>query len=205
MYDILDVYARPYNPEYPVVCIDEKSKQLLWDPVAPIPMKPWSPYKEDCRYIRWWTRNIFVAVEPKWSKRFVKVTKRRKKKDTAQFLKEIVMSKYKKAKKVVIVWDNLNTHFESSFYETFSKEEAEKILSRIELHYTPTHASRLDQAEIEINAMTTECLWTRRLWNAKTLKKELKVRATDRNNRKVGIKRSFTREKADQKLWHRYV
>lgn len=157
MYDLLNLYAKPYNPLYPVICLDEKSKQLIAEIRTPIPMKPGEDEKYDYEYKRQGTRNIFVSVEPKGGKRKVRVTKRRTKQDFAKFVQGLVQD-YGHAKKIHLVVDNLNTHFESSFYETFSKKEAKKILKRIKFHYTPKHASWLDMAEIEINVLSRQCI-----------------------------------------------
>ena len=157
MYDLLNLYEKPYNSKYPVVCIDEKSKQLIGENRTPIPMKPGSPGKYDYEYKRNGTRNIFVAVEPKAWKRKIQVTRRRTKKDFAKFVQELIKD-YSGATKIHIVLDNLNTHFESSFYETFDKKEAKRILKRIVFHYTPKHASWLDMAEIEINVLSNQCI-----------------------------------------------
>ena len=157
MYDLLELYAKPYDPEYPVICIDEKSKQLLGENKSPIPMKPGKPGKYDYEYKRQGTRNIFVCVEPLAGKRKIRVTKRRTKKDFAEFVQGLEKD-YSEAKKIHIVLDNLNTHFESSFYETFNKKEAKRILKKIQFHYTPKHASWLDMAEIEINVLSNQCI-----------------------------------------------
>ena len=141
MYDNLDLYEEPYDPKRPVIGMDEKSKQLIEDSRKSIPMKPGSPEKYDYEYIRKGKVNIFVAVEPKAGKRVIKVTDRRTKMDFAYFIKYLVDLEYSDVEILRIVLDNLNTHFESSFYETFDKEEAERILSKIEFHYTPKHAS----------------------------------------------------------------
>src|SRR5660398_271693 len=172
MYGLLDLYAKGYDEQFPVVCMDEKSKQLLIDLRGTIAMKPGSPAKYDYEYKRNGTRNIFVAVEPLAGKRTIKVTGTRKKIDFAQFIKGLVENDYQKAKKVRLVLDNLNTHFPSSFYEAFSKEEANRILGRIEFYYTPKHGSWLNMAEIEINMMDRECL-ARRIGEAENLKMKL--------------------------------
>jgi hypothetical protein len=131
MYRLLDLYEEDYNQKYPVICIDEKSKQLIEEVRNPIPLRPGSPAKYDYEYKRNGTRNIFVAVEPRGGRRIITVTRTRTKEDFAYFVKNIVENKYKQAVKIRIVLDNLNTHFEKSFYETFSEKEAKKILSKI--------------------------------------------------------------------------
>jgi DDE superfamily endonuclease len=128
MYRLLDLYEEDYNYKYPVICIDEKNKQLIEEARTPIPLRPGSPAKYDYEYKRNGTRNIFVAVEPKGGKRIITVTNTRTKEDFANFVRNIVENEYRQAVKIRIVVDNLNTHFEKSFYETFLKKEAKKIL-----------------------------------------------------------------------------
>ena len=158
MYKLLTLYSRSYSKQYPVVCVDEKSKQLIEDVRKSIPLKPGSPAKYDGEYRRRGTRNIFVAVEPLAGKRRIKVTLERKKIDFACFIKELIDHDYRQAKKVRLVLDNLNIHFSASFYETLSKNQADRILRKIDFYYTPKHGSWLNMAEIEINMMDRECL-----------------------------------------------
>src|SRR3990167_3975355 len=142
MHVILYLYQEPYNPKKPVIGFDEKPKQLLGEKRMPIQLQPGKVEKYDYEYIRNGKANIFVAVDPKHGKRITKVTKQRTKKDFAEFMQDVVSS-YPYAEKLRVVIDNLKTHFESSFYDTFEKEEAERILGKIEFHYTPKHASWL--------------------------------------------------------------
>ena len=203
MYDLLNLYGYAYNAQYPVVCMDEKSKQLLEDKRRIIPMKPGSPEKYDGEYKRMGTQNIFVAVEPLAGKRYIKVTEQRKKVDFAQFIKELATF-YPEAKKIRLVADNLNTHFESSFHETFNVREADALLEKIEFHYTPKHGSWLNMAEIEINIMDRECL-SRRIGQKNILKKEIALWAKQRNKERKKITWTFTKKKADKKLSKYYV
>jgi hypothetical protein len=131
MYKVLNLYNERYNKKFPVVCFDEKSKQLLEDSRKPIPLKPGSVAKYDYEYKRKGTCNIFVAVEPKAGKHYTKVTEQRTCNDFALFMKCLIEDNYKDAKRVRIVLDNLNTHFEKSFYETFSKQESKRLLKKI--------------------------------------------------------------------------
>lgn len=204
MYRILDLYKEPYDKEFPVICFDEKSKQLLEDSRKPIPLKPGSVAKYDYEYKRNGTCNIFVAVEPKAGKHYIKVTDQRRRQDFAQFMKWMIENKYKKAKKVRMVMDNLNTHFEKSFYETFSKQESKRILKKIQFVYTPKHASWLNMAEIEINMMQKECL-DRNIGNRKDLENELVAWRNQNNKERRKIYWRFTRGKADKKLSKYYV
>lgn len=203
MYKLLDLYARKYNVQYPVVCVDEKSKQLIEDVRKPIAMKPGSPEKYDGEYKRNGTQNIFVAVEPLAGKRYIKVTDQRKKTDFAKYVKELI-SLYPNAKKILLVTDNLNIHFSNSFYETFSEKEAESILNKIKFFYTPKHGSWLNMAEIEINMMDKECL-DRRIGQKEILKNEIAAWAKQRNKEKIKINWTFTKKKADEKLSKYYV
>lgn len=201
MYHLLELYAKLYNSNEPVICMDEKSKQLLKETRPIIKGKI---EKIDYEYKRNSTRNIFLAVEPKAGKRFVKATKHRKRPDFANFIKHLVDHIYYKAKIIHIVLDNLNTHFEKSFYQTFRKEEADRILLRIKFHYTPKHASWLNMAEIEIGIMDKQCL-NRRIPDEKTLKEELESWQTKRNQDRRKIEWKFTKQDADQKLQKHYV
>lgn len=157
MYDVLDLYEEDYDPKRPIICLDEKPKQLIEDKRKPIPMKPGSPEKYDYEYTRNGVANIFIAVEFKAGKRVTQVTQRRTMTDFARFMKLLVIDEYSETEVVRVVTDNLNIHKEKSFYETFSEDEAEKILEKIEFHYTPKHASWLNAAEIEISVMDEEC------------------------------------------------
>ena len=204
MYKVLALYARPYDKKYPVVCMDEKSKQLMQDVGGVIPLKPGSPEKYDSEYCRKGTRNIFVAVEPLAGKRKIKVTLQRKKSDFAYFIKELITQAYSHAKKIQLVLDNLNIHFATSFYETFSKGEADRLLRKIEFYYTPKHGSWLNMAEIEINMMDRECL-NRRIGKADLLEREVDCWAQQRNKESKKINWSFTRKLADRKLSRHYV
>jgi len=204
MYRILGLYAKPYDERYPVVCVDEKSKQLLEDSRPSIPMKPGSLAKYDYEYKRKGTCNIFVAVEPKAGKHHITVTDRRTKIDFAFFMKWLIVEHYANAKRVYVVLDNLNTHFAKSFYEAFSLGEAKQLLRKIRFIYTPKHASWLNMAEIEINLLEQECL-SRNIGNRQKLEKEIRVWSEENNYQKRKIYWSFTKYKADKKLSNYYV
>ena len=204
MYDVLDLYEKPCNPRFPVIGIDEKPKQLLDDNRKSIPMAPGHREKYDYEYIRKGTANIFMAIEFKAGKRTVRVTSQRTKRDFAKFIKHLVDHVYPKAECLQLVMDNLNTHNESSLYEMYSPEEAKRILSKIEFHYTPVHASWLNVAEIEIGVMDTECT-RRRIPNKGTLRKEVIAWSKRRNDQRMKIDWRFTKQKADKKLSAYYV
>ena len=204
MYRLLALYNKPYDPSYPVVCFDEKSKQLLEDSRTPIPMKPGSLMKYDYEYRRHGTCNIFVAVEPKAGKHHIKVTDTRTRTDFARFMKWLIVTKYRKAKRIMMVLDNLNTHFAQSFYETFPIDECERFLKRIKFVYTPKHASWLNMAEIEINLLDHEYLG-RNIGNRVYLENQVAVWANQNNLDQRRIFWSFTKYKADKKLSKYYV
>jgi hypothetical protein len=205
MYGLCNLYGQDCNPEYPVVCMDEKSKQLIENVRGIIPMKPGSPEKYDSEYKRNGTRNIFVAIEPLRGWRLIKVTKCRKKADFAYFIRDLVNnSHYAKAKQINLVVDNLNTHNPSSIYQTFNKREANRILKKIKFIYTPKHGSWLNMAEIEINIMDRECL-NRRIAEEAILINEVNSWAEKRNKDKKTINWKFTRQDADAKLSRHYV
>lgn len=204
MYRLLNLYNKPYDAAVPVVCFDEKSKQLLADSRHPIAMKPGHAQKYDYEYRRNGTCNIFVAVEPKAGKHHIKVTDQRTRKDFALFMKWLIDTKYKYAKMVMIVLDNLNTHFKKSFEETFSRAECKRLLKKIKFVYTPKHASWLNIAEIEINLLDHECL-KRNIGDRLELEKQVKVWCDDNNTEKRKINWHFTRYKADKRLSNHYV
>ena len=204
MYKLLDLYHLPYNPLQPVVCIDEKSKQLTSNTHQPIKMTAGKVQKIDYEYKRNGTRNIFVAVEPKAGKHFIKVTKKRAKPDFAKFIEQLLHDVYSKAEKIRLVADNLNTHFVKSFYETFSKEKADKLLERVEFYYTPKHASWLNMAEIEISMLEEECIG-RRIGTEKQLIDETNEWVKQVNQEKRKINWKYTKRDSYRKLSKHYV
>ena len=204
MYRLLDLYKKDYNPALPVVCMDEKSKQLLADNRKQIAAKPGHCEKYDYEYTRKGTCNIFVAVEPKAGKRLVKVTGTRTKADFAQFISELVEVHFANARCVQLVLDNLNTHFESSLVETFGKRKANRLMKKIKFIYTPKHASWLNMAEIEINIMDRQCTGGR-IERKEKLTSQLKHWTRDRNKRQCKIEWKFTKQDADKKLSKLYV
>jgi hypothetical protein len=204
MYKILDLYFLPYNPDIPVICMDEKSKQLISDTRPPIEMTEGKVQKIDYEYKRNGTRNIFVAVEPKAGRHYLEVTKTRKKSDFVTFIKELANNVYRQAKKIIIVLDNLNTHFAKSFYESLSKAEADKLLGRIEFVYTPKHASWLNMAEIEISMLEEECIG-RRIGTENQLIDETSAWIGQVNLEQRKINWSYTKRDAYRKLSKHYV
>lgn len=199
MNDVLEVYERPYDPKRPVVCIDEKSKQLLKETRLPIATKRRKVSKTDYEYERNGTCNLFVAVEPKGNKRRVRITRHRGGKDWASFIKYLLRHVYKRIKTLVLVEDNLSTHNEHMLIEHLGKKEGRQIARKIEWHYTPKHASWLDQAEIEIHSLEQQCL-NRRIPDFHTMQSEVAACVKKRNQDQCGITWQFTREKAKKKF-----
>lgn len=204
MYGLLALYAKPLNPKQPVVCVDEKSKQLLRDSRPALAAKPGRAQKQDYEYRRSGTRNLFVAVEPQAGRRDVVVTARRTKQDFVAFVRHLVDGVYASAEKVHLVLDNLNTHFASVFVEVLGLKVAAALLSHIEFHHTPKHASWLNMAELEIGIMERQCTG-RRMPTEAILESEVAAWQANRNQRRQTIEWSFTRRDADRKLSHYYV
>lgn len=199
MEDVLDLYQQPYDDNYPVVCMDEKQYQLLDDLRSPIPMKPGVPEKQDGDYVRKGTCSIFVFTEPLSSWRHVSVSERRTKIDWAYQIRELLDIHYPKAKKIRLVMDNLNTHSISSLYEAFPPEIARSLAKRLEIHYTPKHGSWLNIAEIELSAMTKQCLG-RRIASITSLRAELAAWEINRNDNLKTVDWQFTTDSARIKL-----
>jgi hypothetical protein len=204
MEDVLEVYSRPYNPDRPVVCMDEKPYQLPSDVREPIPMKQGKVEKVDNEYIREGTCSIFIFTEPLAGWRYAEAFPRRAKKDWAHRVKWILDTRYAEAEKVVLVMDNLNTHVISSLYEAFHPEEAFRLAQRLEIHYTPKHGSWLDIAEVELSALATQCLGERRISSIEALNKELATWEVMRNTAQKGVDWHFTTTEARTKLKRLY-
>ena len=204
MYDLLALYAKPLCRNEPVICIDEKSLQLIGHSRQPLPMAPHAPSKEDYEYTRHGTTNLFVAVEPKAGQRIVSVTQRRTKVDFVAFVDELLTGAYAKARRIHLVLDNLNTHFRKCFEDVLGKRPAARMLRRVVFHYTPKHASWLNMAEIEIGILSRQCL-DRRIQNRELLEREVNAWQRDRNELHKAIEWKFTRQDADRKLGRNYV
>jgi hypothetical protein len=204
MYDVLDVYAQPYREREPVICIDEKSKQLIRDSRASLPIKAGAPAKLDYEYVRDGTCTIFVAVEPRGGRRVVKVTERRTKSDFVSFVQQLLERTYASARKVHLVLDNLNTHFRKCFEDVLGPATATTLLRRVVFHHTPKHASWLNMAEIEIGILDRQCL-KRRLPDQATARSEVDAWQRKRNAERRGIEWTFSRQDADRKLRRHYV
>ncbi len=203
MEDVLEVYKRPYDPQYPVVCLDEQSKQLIAETRTPIVAAAGRPARVDYEYERRGTANLFMQFEPLGGRRRVKVTARRTLIDFAHLLQELVDEEYPTATKIVVVMDNLNTHRPAALYEAFAPKEARRILDRLEIHYTPKHGSWLNMAETELSILTRQCL-DRRIADFGFLTSEVAAWQTPRNQRKSKINWRFTTTNARIKLKRLY-
>ena len=204
LYALLELYARPLKRTEPVICIDEKSLQLIGHSRAPLPMTSHRPAKQDYEYERNGTTNMFVAVEPKGGKRIVSVTAHRGKADFVACIKELLTGAYAKARRVHLVLDNLNTHFRKCFDDVLGTRVAAKLLRRVQFHYTPKHASWLNMAEIEIGILSRQCL-DRRIVSQAILQSEVNAWQDARNAEQRTIEWSFTRQDADRKMGQHYV
>lgn len=158
MEDVLEVYKRPYDPTFPVVCLDETNRQLIEETRPTIPAQPGRKKRKDYEYRRNGVVNLFMMFEPLQARRHVKVTDQRTRIDFAECVRELVDVYYPKAKKIVLVMDNLNTHTTGSLYEAFDPVEARRLAEKLEIHYTPKHGSWLNMAEIEIGILSRQCL-----------------------------------------------
>jgi DDE superfamily endonuclease len=203
MEDVLDVYQRPYDPKRPVVCIDEKSKELHSTPRGSLPTEPDRHERIDYEYERNGTANIFLWVEPLKGRRKATVTDRRTSIDFALELKQLVDIDYPEAEQVVLVADNLNTHSRAALYGRFEPAEALRIAKRIEWHYTPEHASWLNMAEIELSVLSRQCL-NRRMADKETLTTEVAAWEKQRNSLTATIDWQFTTADARIKLRRLY-
>jgi len=204
MYALLELYAQPLRRNEPVVCLDEKSAQLLSDSRAPLPMRPGSPARQDYEYVRGGTCNMFVAVEPKGGRRTVVVTQRRGKTDFVAFTRNLLERVYRSARRVHLVLDNLNIHLRKCFEDVLGAKAARKLLRRVQFHYTPKHASWLNMAEIEIGILTRQCL-DQRVADQATLARQVAAWQRRRNAQRLGIDWTFTRQDADRKMGRHYV
>lgn len=203
MEDILSIYKRAFDPEEPLVCMDETSKQLTAETRRPIPVAPGRPERYDYEYKRNGVCNLFMFFEPLAGKRHVTVTDRRTKADWAIQIKQLLDVHYPNAQKVTLVMDNLNTHKGASLYEAFEPSEARRLLDRLQIHYTPKHGSWLNMAEIELSVLSRQCL-DRRIPDKEKLATEVAAWQYRRNTAESKIDWRFTNDEARIKLKRLY-
>lgn len=187
MEDVLAVYRLAHDPRFPVICMDESSKQLISEVRAPIPAAPGHGQIVDHEYVRHGVATLFVEVEPLAGRRHVEVTERRTRQDWAHFIKAMLDERYPAALKVRLVMDNLNTHDLASLYETFPPAEARRLADRLEIHHTPKHGSWLNIAENELSSLTRQCVSGRRFGTLTKLQSELAAWSTDVNTTQRGV------------------
>ncbi len=203
MEDVLEVYHLPYDSEYPVVCMDESSKQLIGEVRKPIPGKPGRVRRIDDEYVRNGVAEIFMEVEPLAGRRHVAVTKRRTRKDWAEQIQQMLDERYPHARKVRLVMDNLNTHNIASLYEAFEPQVARRLAERLEIHHTPKHGSWLNMAEIELSVLKGQCL-DRRIPEMAAMQAHVAVWEKARNNSARKIVWQLKTSDARIKLRHLY-
>ena len=203
MEDVLDLYARPYDPRRPQVCFDEHMVQLIAEKRHPLPPKPGRPERFDYEYQRMGTRNLFLFFQPLAGWRHVRVTEQRTKIDFAHCMLYLVDELFPKVDCIVVVLDNLNTHTPAALYEAFEPAEAKRILDRLEFHYTPKHGSWLNMVEIEIGVLSEQCL-DRRIPDADTLQSEIAAWEVSRNDQRATVDWQFTTAHAREKLKRLY-
>jgi hypothetical protein len=203
MEDVLEVYQRPRDPERPLVCLDETSKQLIVETRAPIPVKPGRPARHDYEYERNGVANLFMMFAPLEGWRHVKVTDRHAAVDYAQALKDLSDTHFPDAAKIVLVQDNLSTHTTASLYAAFPAAEARRLVERFEWHYTPKHGSWLDMAESELGVLATQCL-ARRIPDKPSLSREIDAWKKNRNKHHAKADWQFTTADARVKLKRLY-
>jgi hypothetical protein len=199
MEDVLELYRKPYDPNYPVLCMDEASKQLIAETRVPLPAEEGQPARYDHEYERKGVCSQILFVEPLRGWRKVFVRERRTMIDWALCLREILDLHYPNVLQVRLVLDNLNTHTGTSLYEAFPPAEARRLLERVEFHYTPKHGSWLNMAEIEIGVMNGQCL-NRRIDSQQFVAEEVAAWEQRRNDEEAKIKWSFTISDARAKL-----
>ena len=205
MEDVLEVYSRPYNEKRPVVCMDEKPFQLLDEKLEPIDMSENNHnVKYDSEYVRKGSCSIFMFTEPLGQWREAHALPRRTCEDWARQMKWLIDEVYPDAEKIVLVMDNLNTHAPASFYKAFSPEEAFRLTQKLEIHYTPKHGSWLDIAEIELSALTIQCLLDKRIPSLDALNQMLASWYLRRNSSQKGVSWQFRTDDARIKLKHLY-
>jgi hypothetical protein len=201
MEDVLDVYERPYDPAFPLICFDESSKQLVQHTRTPLPLEAGIPRRVDDEYRRCGTANIFLAVEPLAGRLVINATEHRASIDCAKFLKHLIDIEYPDANRLVLVMDNLSTHTPACFYEAFEPAEARRLTRKLEIHYTPRHGSWLNIAENQFSVIARQCL-DQRIGSLAQLRSEL--RAWQASRKTTPISWQFTADDARVKLRRLY-
>jgi hypothetical protein len=200
---VLAVYARPFDPARPVVCLDETSRQLLGEARPPQPAAPGQLARQDPEYVRGGVANLFLVTEPLRGWRAVAVSERRTRLDFAACVKELVDVHYPGAERIVLVLDQLNTHSPASLYAAFPPAEAKHLADKLEIHHTPKHGSWLNMAELELSALQRQCL-RQRLADREDMERAVTAWAARRNAQTKRIDWQFTTADARAKLRRLY-
>lgn len=203
MEDVLDLYAEPYDPLRPVVCMDEASKQMIAETCPALPAKPGQVERFDYEYERKGTRNLFLFLQPLAGWRGVNITQQRTKQDWAHQIQWLVDEVYPHTTCIRIVLDNLNTHTYAALYDTFEPAEARRLCQRIELHYTPKHASWLNMAEIEFSVFARQA-WADYIPDEETLRRNIDRLQHERNTKQMTVHWRFSTTDARIKLERLY-
>lgn len=203
MEDVLDVYKRPADPAYPIVCFDETPKQLVSETRQPLPPEPGQPERYDYEYRREGVANLFLFFAPLQNWRHLQVTDRRTKADWAECMRQLVDELFPEAQIITVIQDQLNTHDPAALYEVFPPAEAKRILDRLEFHYTPKHGSWLNMAEIEFSVLSRQCL-DQRIPDQTTLAQVVATWEAERNTNGATVNWRFTTEDARIKLGRLY-
>lgn len=203
MEDVLDVYQRPYDPQRPLVCLDETSRQVLGEVRAPLPPAPGRSARHDPEYARDGVVNLFLLSEPLRGRRHVRLSAQRTRIDFAHCIKDLVDVHYAEAERIILVMDQLNTHTPASLYEAFPPAAAKRLADKLEIHYTPAHGSWLNMAEIELSALQRQCL-DRRLGTRGMIESEVAAWVVARNAAATTIDWRFTTQDARIKLKRLY-
>jgi hypothetical protein len=201
--DVLDIYARPYDERYPVVCFDERPCFLIGDTIAPLPTQQGRIAKEHYSYEKNGSCALLAAIEPLAGKRITKVYDQRTKAEYTRFLQTLSES-YRHAKKIIVVQDNLNTHQTASFYDQLPADEAKALAGRFEFHYTPKSASWLNMIEIEFSALSKQCL-SRRIPSKQILEQQINAIIKERNDKHIKTHWQFSISSARSKLNNHYT
>jgi DDE superfamily endonuclease len=203
METILDIYKRPYDAQYPVVCMDELNKQLVSETRQPLPAIPGKPARYDFEYKRAGVANAFICFEPLGNRRMLTIRAQRTHREWAELMQELVDVHYATATRITVVLDNLNTHTGASLYKVFAPAEARRILDRLDLQYTPKHGSWLNMAEIELSVFSRQCL-NRRIADSTIFQHAATCWSNARNTRGATVSWQFTTADARVKLKHLY-
>lgn len=202
MENVLHLYDLPYDSLRPVVCVDERPCFLIGDVLMPLPMEAGKTKRVHYEYEKNGSCTVFMAIEPLTGQRWVQVYKQRTGKEYALFM-EYLAEQFKKAKKIIVVQDNLGTHTTASFYAHLKPNIALKLMTGYEFHFTPVKSSWLNIAEIELSALSRQCL-NRRIKHQADLEREVKTWVKERNKRCIKINWQFSIKSARTKFADRY-